>query len=232
MNRGKTFKQGAQAAIPTALGYLSIGMACGIIAAPYMNPLEMALMSILIYSGSAQFAFIGLLATGASLEAIVLTVFLINLRMSLMSLHASSIFKEESLLHNIGIGTLLTDESYGVLMAENVQADSIKAVWMHGNNVTSYLSWILGTIVGAAIGSLLPDPKLFGLDFALVGMFVGIFASQFDAMAQRYPVSKILLVLLTVCLAYFGLAYFVTQSLAVLFATLLACFVGVLINGE
>ena len=42
--RGQTFKQGAQAAVPTALGYIGIGLACGIMAAPYMNPLEMGLM--------------------------------------------------------------------------------------------------------------------------------------------------------------------------------------------
>ena len=58
--RGQTFKQGAKAAVPTALGYIGIGLACGIMAAPYMNPLEMGLMSILVYAGSAQFAMIGL----------------------------------------------------------------------------------------------------------------------------------------------------------------------------
>ncbi len=59
--RGQTFKQGAQAAVPTALGYIGIGLACGIMAAPHMNSLEMGVMSILVYAGSAQFAMIGLL---------------------------------------------------------------------------------------------------------------------------------------------------------------------------
>ena len=225
--RGRTFTQGAQAAIPTALGYLSIGLACGIIGAAYMNPLEMALMSILIYAGSAQFAFIALLGVAATTRDIVLTVFLINLRMSLMSLHASSIFQKESLLNNIGIGTLLTDESYGVLMAESIETSTIRAAWMHGNNVMSYSSWILGTVLGATVGSLLPDPQVFGLDFALVGMFVGIFVSQFQAMARRFPLRKIGLVLLVVGLSFFVLTSLVSQSLAVLFATLLGCLVGV-----
>ena len=46
--RGQTFKQGAQAAAPTAMGYISIGLACGIIGASYVTPLEMALMSIFV----------------------------------------------------------------------------------------------------------------------------------------------------------------------------------------
>ena len=110
--RGQTFKQGAQAAIPTALGYVSIGLACGMMAAPYMNPFEMGLMSLLVYAGSAQFAMIGLFAQGAPILSITLTVFLINLRLLLLSLHASTVFRDFSMAQNIGMGSLLTDETY------------------------------------------------------------------------------------------------------------------------
>jgi len=34
----KGFWEGVQAAMPTALGYVSIGLACGIIGAPYVTP--------------------------------------------------------------------------------------------------------------------------------------------------------------------------------------------------
>ena len=56
----KGFWEGAQAAVPTALGYVSIGLACGIIGAPYVTPVEMGLMSLFVYAGSAQFAIAGL----------------------------------------------------------------------------------------------------------------------------------------------------------------------------
>ncbi len=46
-----------------------------------------------------------------------LTVCLINLRNMLSGLHTSSDFKDASLAHTIGIGSLLTDESYGVYEA-------------------------------------------------------------------------------------------------------------------
>ncbi|SNJ27234.1 AzlC family protein [Streptococcus pneumoniae] len=42
--------------MPTALGYVSIGLACGTIGAPYVTPVEMGLMSLFVYAGSAQFA--------------------------------------------------------------------------------------------------------------------------------------------------------------------------------
>ena len=43
----KGFWEGVQAAMPTALGYVSIGLACGIIGAPYVTPVEMGLMFML-----------------------------------------------------------------------------------------------------------------------------------------------------------------------------------------
>lgn len=87
---GKSFKDGVKAAMPTALGYVSIGLACGIIGASYVSPLEMVLMSSLVYAGSAQFAMLALLAIHAPVTAIALTVFLINLRLFLLGLHTST----------------------------------------------------------------------------------------------------------------------------------------------
>ncbi len=71
----KGFWEGAQAAMPTALGYVSIGLACGIIGAPYVTPVEMGLMSLFVYAGSAQFAMLALIAVQAPVAAIAMTVF-------------------------------------------------------------------------------------------------------------------------------------------------------------
>lgn len=230
--RGQTFKQGVQAAVPTALGYIGIGLACGIMAAPYMNPFEMALMSILIYAGSAQFAMIGLFAQQAPVLAIALTVFLINIRHLLLCLHASAFFRKSSLAQNMIIGSFLTDESYGVLMGEQIHTREISAYWMMGNNFMSYTFWVLGTILGAALGGLLPNPERFGLDFALVAMFVGIFSSQFAIMLRRIKMNKLFLVLSVVGITYLLLTMVVQNSLAVLFATLLGCTVGVILDDK
>ena len=173
----KGFWEGAQAAMPTALGYISIGLACGIIGSPYVTPVEMGLMSLFVYAGSAQFAMIALIAVQAPVAAIAMTVFLINLRLFLLSLHASTYFRHTSLWENIGMSSLLTDETYGVLMGELVHMNKINTMWLHGNNLNSYLAWLVGTVVGIALGGLLPIPEVFGLDFVLVGMVIGLFNS-------------------------------------------------------
>ena len=58
----------------------------------------------------------------------------------------------------------------------------IPANWMHGNNIFSYLVWIVSSVIGCLIGSMIPNPELFGLDFALIAMFIGLLSSQIDAL--------------------------------------------------
>ena len=229
---GKSFKDGVKAAMPTALGYVSIGLACGIIGASYVSPLEMVLMSSLVYAGSAQFAMLALLAIHAPVTAIALTVFLINLRLFLLSLHTSTFFRHAGLLQNIGIGILLTDETYGVLLSEHVHTKYISLQWMYGNNITSYLAWFVGSVVGTTLGSLLPNPEMFGLDFALVGMFIGIFSSQFLVMLHKTKLQKLLVILVVVTLSFFALIMIISSSLAVLFSTLLGCAAGVMLDDK
>ncbi|VQJ26050.1 AzlC family protein [Streptococcus pneumoniae] len=149
--------------MPTALGYVSIGLACGIIGVPYVTLVEMGLMSLFVYAGSAQFAMLALIVVQAPVTAIAMTVFLINLRLFLLSLHVSTYFRHTSLWYNIGMSSILTDETYGVLMGELAHTDKVNPMWMHGNNLNSYVAWFVGTVVGTALGGLLPNPEIFAL---------------------------------------------------------------------
>ncbi|MDY3024391.1 AzlC family ABC transporter permease [Streptococcus pluranimalium] len=230
MEKGE-FLKGAKASLPTAVGYVSIGIACGVVGASSgLSAWEMGLMSIFIYAGSAQFAFAALALANADLVSIVITIFLINLRHLLMSLHVTTLFKGISLREGIAIGTLLTDESYGVLLGENVRRENIPVAWMHGNNVLAYLTWILAVILGAMVGSYIPDPYVLGLDFALVAMFVSIFESQLSGMLRWLNRTPLILLLAAVTLSYLILTIFLSEAMAVLGATLIGCTVGVISN--
>ncbi|MCB4930356.1 AzlC family ABC transporter permease [Streptococcus mutans] len=227
----KGFKEGVKASLPTALGYVSIGLACGVVGANSgLTPFQMGLMSLLVYAGSAQFVMCAMFVAGADLFSIVMTVFLINLRNFLMSLHATTIFTKSSLWQTICIGTLITDESYGVLLNEHVHHKNISTAWMYGNNITGYIAWLFAVILGTALGSVIPNPETLGLDFALIAMFVSIFESQLAAMMQFVKLKKIGLILLAVTLSYFLLVIVISESLAVLLSTLIGCFAGVLLD--
>ena len=117
-------------------------------------------------------------------------------------------------------------------MGERAHTEEIAAAWMMGNNFMSYASWILGTVLGTALGALLPNPDSFGLDFALVAMFIGIFSSQFTIMLRRVKIKKLFFVLGVVGLAYLLLTMLLQNSFAVLFPTLLGCTVGVILDDK
>lgn len=228
----KGFKTGAKDALPTALGYISIGIAFGVVAASAgLSALEVGLMSLLIYGGSAQFAMVAMIVSGADLLTITLTVFLVNLRNMLMSLHATTIFTKTPFLQNILMATLITDESYGVLLGEQVHNKAITAAWMHGNNVVGYLVWFSATVIGTLVGNLIPSPQAMGLDFALIAMFLGLLVFQLESMISQ-GVKKLCLILLAVAASYLLLATVLTSSLVVLLATLIGCGLGVILDGK
>ncbi|HEM5984657.1 TPA: AzlC family ABC transporter permease [Streptococcus suis] len=227
------FREGLRDAIPTALGYASIGLACGVVSVNSgISAVEMGLMSFLVYAGSAQFVMCAMILAGAPLVSIAVTVFFVNLRNFLMCLHTTTIFQGNSLGSNILIGSFVTDESYAVLLRKHIEEKQIAPSWMYGNNFAGYASWAIFTTLGNLIGGLIPNPEQFGLDFALVAMFVGIFSGQLEAMARTIPLKKIGLILLAVGLAYVGLSVLVSSYVAVLLATILGCFVGVMIDDK
>ncbi|MHC5217544.1 AzlC family ABC transporter permease [Enterococcus sp. LJL128] len=228
----ETFREGVQACLPTVLGYAGIGIAAGIVGKSVgLSVFHVAMMSILIYAGSAQFIICGMLAIQAPVSAIILTTFLINLRHFLMSMSVASFFKKESLITNIGIGSLLTDESYGVLMTAISNEHKISSNWTHGLNITAYLAWILSTVGGALLGNWIPDPYMLGLDFALVAMFAGLFVLQVDTAIKKKTKQR-LLVIFSVCISIFISMKFFSSELAVLIATLIGCGVGVTVSHD
>ncbi|MEI5992482.1 AzlC family ABC transporter permease [Candidatus Enterococcus mansonii] len=227
-----TFKEGINACIPTILGYLGIGIAAGVVGKNVgLSIVEIALMSILVYAGGAQFIICGMLAIYSPISAIIFTTFLVNLRHFLMSMSVAPYFKEEPLVTNIGIGTLLTDESYGVLMTAVANNHRVSSAWMHGLNITAYLAWIASTILGGLLGTWIPDPYVFGLDFALVAMFAGLFILQVDGPMKKRT-KETLIVLGTVCFSLYLFMGFFSAELSVLFSTLLGCTVGMVNHHE
>ncbi len=225
-----SFRKGIIDCIPTLFGYVGIGIAAGIIGkAANLTILEITLLSIIVYAGAAQFIITGLLLTTAPIMAIILTVFLINLRHLLMGMTIAPFFKRFSLINNIGIGTLLTDETFAVAVNAISQQKTIDANWMHGLNITAYLVWIMSCITGAILGNWLPDPYQFGFDFSLIAMFIGLLYLQFINDKKHTKLHNLFVIFIVAILMIFLMRIMIPE-LAIIVATLLGCFIGVLIE--
>lgn len=214
---------GIKAATPVMLGYVPIGMAFGVLATQAgLNVWEVLFMSSMVYAGSAQFISVGLIGAGASPGTIIATTFLVNSRHFLLSASIAPYMNKLNprLLALIGFG--ITDETFAVAMGEVTQAEK-GARFFLGLNITAQLCWIASTVLGAAVGNIIPDPRTFGLHFALPAMFIGLLVMQ-----MRERLSYLIAILAVVLSLLFKLL--LPGNWNVILASVITATIGVMIE--
>ncbi|MBE2973846.1 AzlC family ABC transporter permease [Priestia megaterium] len=222
-----TFRQGAKDCIPTLLGYISIGLAAGVVGvSSHLSVMEVALLSALVYAGAAQFIICALMVANSSISAIILTTFIVNLRHFLLSATIAPEFIKYSLLKNVGIGVLLTDESFGVSSSKIAKGEPINDRWMNGLNITAYVSWIIACTTGAIFGHMLSNPEAFGFDFALTAMFLALLVLQIESVLPS-KLNHYLRLILYMAITMIVLSFFVPSHVAVLISTIIVATIGV-----
>ena len=204
-------KDGVIGAWPICLGYIAIGLAFGVIAQKAgFHPVEIGLMSLLVYAGSSQFIAVSMLSAGAGIISIIITTFVINLRHMLMSSSLSTFMR------NLGTGRLslfaygVTDESFALNAARfrDGNWDWRRALIL---NQTTNLTWIASTLAGGFGGQFIPTGAL-GIDYALSAMFICLLVFQLQG--RLYVIVAIIAGILAVALSLLlpGNAYIVTAS--------------------
>lgn len=222
------FLQGVKDCIPTVLGYLSIGFAAGVIGKTSgLSVMEIVLMSIFVYAGSAQFIMSAMLAAGSPGLAITMTVFLVNLRHLLMSASMAPYFRHLPVWKNMILGAQLTDETFGVASTLLPGRSRGSGRWMLGLHMTAQLNWILATAIGAVFGLWIEDPSGLGLDFALPGMFIGLLVLQLLA---RTKWRTDLIVMGVAVFTTLAGSFWLSPSLSVLLAIVLAATAGMAVD--
>ena len=190
----QTLRQGATAAWPICLGYFPIGLALGVLAQKAGLPWwAMAMMSVMVFAGSAQFICVAMIAAGASTPAIILTTFVVNLRHVLMSsalaVHLQGVNRKFLALYAYGV----TDESFAVnpTRFRNGEWNRWRALIV--NHLANSV-WIMATICGALAGQFVPQGAL-GIDYALTGMFICLLVFQLQG--RIYIVTGVLAAVLS-----------------------------------
>ena len=217
--------------LPTVFGYLGIATAFGVIArASGFSTITVILMSVIIYAGSAQFTTVSMLAAGSPIASIVFATFMVNSRMILMSTTVAPYFKKDSLGKGMLIGTLLTDESFALAMNKlNYTNGKMNFSWFNTENIISYSTWVIATMIGALLGNFIEDPKKLGLDFANVAMFIGLLYLQVKSDKDLNKLLQVIVVLLTLVLTYIS-TIILPASLVIIAVTLIGCTLGMVIK--
>jgi 4-azaleucine resistance transporter AzlC len=206
-----TFSEGLTAAWPIWLGYVPIGLAFGVVAQKAgLGPVDIALMSLIVFAGSAQFIAVAMIGSGAGVLSIVATTFAVNLRHLLMSSSLAVFFRgvKKSRLSLLAYG--VTDESFAVNLARfnSGSWDLNRSLVV---NHTANLVWIASTVLGGYTGEFIPQGA-FGIDYALVAMFICLLV--FQLRGRIYVVTALLAGVIAVALSLWipGNSYIVAAS--------------------
>ncbi|SCU25270.1 branched-chain amino acid permease [Staphylococcus xylosus] len=225
-----TFKQGVKECIPTLLGYAGVGLSFGIVAvASGFSMLEIILLCLLVYAGAAQFIICALVISGTPISAIILTTFIVNSRMFLLSMTLAPSYKNYSLLNRIGLSTLVTDETFGVAITPHLKGEKINDRWLHGLNITAYVFWTFACIIGAVFGKYIHQPEALGLDFAITAMFIFLAVSQFESLS-RSKINTYFVLIICVIIMMLSLSLFMPSYLAIILASTIAALIGVVME--
>ena len=130
-------------------------------------------LSLVMFSGASQFAFIGVVATGglAAIPAAIATSGLLGARNSLYALTMSPIigrgfFRRALAAH------FTVDETTAVSTAQEGRLPSQHGFW--ATAFWLYLGWNLSTLVGALAGDALGDVQTWGLDAVAAAAFLAL----------------------------------------------------------
>ncbi|MDW7709759.1 MAG: AzlC family ABC transporter permease [Deferrisomatales bacterium] len=176
-------RDGAKAAWPICLGYVPIGLAFGVLAQKAgLGPWKVALMSALVFAGSSQFIAVAMLQAGAGIGPIVATTFVVNVRHALMSSSLAVPLTGAGRWFLALFAYGITDESFALNMSRFRQAgwDRWRALTL---NHAANLAWIASAVAGAHAGHLIP-PRAFGIDYALIAMFLCLLVLQLRSRAH------------------------------------------------
>ncbi len=174
MSRFDSFKKGVMGGIPIALGYLAVSFSLGLQARQAgMDVWAAVVMSLTNLTSAGEFAALTIIASGAGYLELALSQVVINLRYMLMSFALSQkVAPETGILHRMGIAFGVTDEIFGISIA---QEGKLSPFFSYGAMAVAVPGWTIGTGLGVIFGNILPAVVVDALNLALYSMFIAIF---------------------------------------------------------
>ena len=218
------FKKGIRHGIPIALGYLSVSFAFGLQAAAMgLTVLQAVLISATNLTSAGQVAALPLITGGASLMEMALTQLTINLRYGLMGLSLGrKLDGSMGTVQRLIFSFADTDEIFAVASS---QPGKVGKHYLYGLMLTPFLGWTLGTLLGAAAGTLLPAFVRSALGIAIYGMFLAIILPP---AREKKPVRFVVLlaVALSLCFRYIPGLNRVSGGFVIIICAVLAAAAG------
>lgn len=171
--REPTLRDGIRAGLPLLLPTLVIGLSFGVAAqALGWGWVAPTVMSVVVFSGSAQFASTGVLAAGGGIGAAIGAATLANLRFLPMGLAAAPATRGGR-LRRAAEGQVVVDASLVIALRDG----RVRRGLLLGATIPQFAGWVGGTAIGAAVG-LGGDAERFGIDVVFPAFFLALLAGE------------------------------------------------------
>lgn len=187
MTKRNTFTFACVKTSPIMISYFFISVGLGIVLCQSgWGWMWGVAMSLSVYTGAFQFVLASFLSGGASVLTVVLTAAFMNSRQIFYGISFLDDFKKTGKWYPYMIHSL-TDETYALYHSLTYPDDVDRPSAMVMIALLAHGSWILGTLCGELLGTLLPS-TLQGVDFALTALFITIVMDQWKSTDNHRPV--------------------------------------------
>jgi 4-azaleucine resistance transporter AzlC len=164
-------------------GAVGIGVAVGVYGVSFgvlavasgLSPAQACVMSMLVFTGASQFAFVGVLASGGGALAATGPAVMLAVRNAAYGLSLTSTLPRR-LRHRALAAHLVIDETTAMARAQDDPVSSRQAFLATG--VSVWICWNAGTLIGAVAGGGIGDPRSYGLDAMFPAAFLALLAPQ------------------------------------------------------
>jgi predicted branched-subunit amino acid permease len=167
---GAATRQGLAVALATSAYGISFG---ALSVASGLDVWQTCVLSLLMFTGGSQFAFVGVFAAGglAALPAAIASSGLLGVRNAAYAMRMSPVIGRGVLLRAAATPFTI-DESVAVSLAQQTLRARRAGFWVTG--VAIWVGWNLSTLLGALLGDVLGDPRTYGLDAAAAAAFLAL----------------------------------------------------------
>jgi predicted branched-subunit amino acid permease len=153
-----------------AVSFGALGIAAG------LSIVQTCALSVLVFTGGSQFAFVGVVAGGGNPLSGAASAILLGARNGLYGVRLVPLLDVRG-GRRLVAAQLTIDESTAVALAnEDRRPAGQLGFWVTG--LAIFVLWNLGTLVGAVAGSAVGDPRDLGLDAAAPAAFLALLAPR------------------------------------------------------
>ena len=128
-------------------------------------------MSVFVFTGASQFAAVSVISAGGTIAAALASALILAARNTLYGQAVIRILPER-LLPRLASSQFVIDETTAMATAQEDEATARDAFWFTA--VSLWTLWQLGTAIGMAVGEVVADPNIYGLDAAFPAAFIAL----------------------------------------------------------